>query len=33
VDADGKPIPRGMGVLVRWEEVLYLEFIDSRLSG
>jgi hypothetical protein len=33
VDAEDKPIPRGMGVLVRWEEVMYLEFIDSRPGG
>jgi uncharacterized protein DUF6338 len=33
VDADDKPIPRGMGVLVRWDEVMYLEFIDSRPGG
>ena len=33
VDANDKPIPRGMGVLVRWDEVMYLEFIDSRPSG
>jgi Family of unknown function (DUF6338) len=28
--ARGQPKLRGVGVLVRWEEVLYLEFIDSR---
>jgi hypothetical protein len=28
----GQPKLRGVGVLVRWEEVLYLEFIDSRAS-
>ena len=33
VDANDRPIPRGMGVLVRWDEVMYLEFIDSRPSG
>jgi len=33
VDANDRPIPRGMGVLVRWDEVMYLEFIDSRPGG
>ncbi len=30
LDRDGRPLLRGVGVLVRWEDVLYLEFIDSR---
>lgn len=30
VDRDGNPRLRGVGVLIRWEEVLYLEFIDGR---
>ena len=33
VDSNDRPIPRGMGVLVRWDEVMYLEFIDSRPGG
>jgi hypothetical protein len=27
---DGQPRLRGAGVLIRWEEVMYLEFIDNR---
>jgi len=30
LDDDGWPRLRGVGVLVRWEEVLYLEFMDGR---
>jgi len=29
VDKDGSPIPLAGGLLVRWEEVEYLEFIDA----
>jgi hypothetical protein len=29
---DGRPRLRGVGVLIRWEEVMYLEFIDSRAA-
>jgi hypothetical protein len=32
LDPDNKPRLRGIGVLIRWEEVLYLEFIDVRRS-
>jgi len=28
LDATGKPVLRGVGVLVRWEQVAYLEFIS-----
>lgn len=28
-DAQGKPILRGVGVLVRWDQVAYLEFIEA----
>jgi hypothetical protein len=27
---DGQPRLRGVGILIRWEEVMYLEFIDDR---
>lgn len=29
VDDEGRPIPRGSAMLVRWEEVEYLEFIEG----
>jgi len=32
VDSEGKIKLRGAGVLIRWEEVLYLEFVDVRRS-
>jgi hypothetical protein len=32
VDSEGTLISRGIGVLVRWDEVEYLEFIDTRLE-
>jgi len=28
--SDGRPRLRGVGVLIRWEEVMYLEFVDGR---
>jgi hypothetical protein len=27
--ADGKPVARGSGILIRWSEVEYLEFIEA----
>lgn len=30
LDDDGQPRLRGVGVLIRWEEVMYLEFVDNR---
>jgi Family of unknown function (DUF6338) len=30
VDDEDRPIPRGTGLLIRWEEAQYLEFIDTR---
>lgn len=32
LDDSGRPRLRGVGVLIRWEEVMYLEFIDSRTA-
>jgi uncharacterized protein DUF6338 len=29
MDESGDPLPRGSGILVRWREVEYLEFIDA----
>src|SRR6266545_4883885 len=29
-DADGMPRLRGVGVLIRWDEVAYLEFVEAR---
>ena len=29
VDDDGKPVLRGMGLLVRWDQVLYAEYIEG----
>lgn len=28
-DDSGEPVPRGSGILVRWSEVEYLEFIEA----